>query len=141
MTKYRMKRETVTDVGLRIKAVRQQLRLQQKEMAAVLQMAASYLSEIEGGKANPGPEFFLKLVYDYNVNPNYLFLGTGEMFLGSESTIKAEEFDLERGNIDSPEKLLWIMDHSSFFKNTILSQASRIYIENVNLIKRNMQKK
>ncbi|HLP58624.1 MAG TPA: helix-turn-helix transcriptional regulator, partial [Candidatus Deferrimicrobium sp.] len=120
---------------------RQQLRLQQKEMAAALQMAASYLSEIEGGKANPGPEFFLKLVYDYNVNPNYLFLGTGEMFLGSESTIKAEEFDLERGNIDSPEKLLWIMDHSSFFRNTILSQASRIYIENENLIKRNMQKK
>ncbi|HLP45801.1 MAG TPA: helix-turn-helix transcriptional regulator [Candidatus Deferrimicrobium sp.] len=140
MAKYIMKRETVADVGLRIKAVRQQLKLQQKEMAATMQIAPSYLSEIEGGKANPGPEFFLKLAYNYNISPNYLFLGTGEMLLGPERPIQSDDFDLERENIDSLEKLLWMIDNSSFFKNTILAQADRIYIENENIIKKNIQK-
>jgi transcriptional regulator with XRE-family HTH domain len=48
MGRYILKRETVADVGQRIKKARLQLRLQQKEMAEVLQMSPSYLSEIEG---------------------------------------------------------------------------------------------
>lgn len=135
---YIIKQETVTDVGLRIRAVRLQLQLKQKEMAAALKIAPSYLSEIESGKANPGPEFFLNMVYEFNVNPNYLFLNTGEMFLGPERIMKAEEFTLDQGNVDSIEKLLWLMDKSSFYKNCILAQAARIYIENEEIIKKDM---
>lgn len=140
MEKYIIKRETVTNIGLRIKAVRQQLHLQQKEMAAALQIAPSYLSEIESGKANPGPDFFLKMVYEYNANPNYLFLGIGEMYLGPEHIMKAEEFQLDYENVDSIEKLLWLMDKSSIYKSYILAQAARIYIENEGIIKKEIQR-
>ncbi len=140
MGNYIMKRETVTDVGQRIKDVRLNLRLQQKEMAAALQMAPSYLSEIEGGKANPGPEFFLKLVYEYKVNPNYLFLGVGGMFLDQDLKIQEEEFDLVGGDIDSLEKLLWVIHNSPYFRNALLSEASRIFLENEDIIIKSIQK-
>jgi transcriptional regulator with XRE-family HTH domain len=135
-----MKRETTADVGQRIKEVRLQMRVQQKEMAEKLQMAASYLSEIECGKANPGPEFFLKMAYEYNVNPNYLFLGLGDMFFGPERKLITEEFDLENGHVESVEKLLWMMDSSPFFKNNILSYASRFLLENEDFLKKSIEK-
>jgi len=140
MAKYILKRETVADVGQRIKNVRLQLRVQQKEMAEVLQMAPSYLSEIEGGKANPGPEFFLKMVYEYNVNPNYLFLGLGDMFFGPERILKTGDFDMENGHVDSVEKLFWMMESSPYFKNNILSFASRFFLENEEFLKMSIAK-
>ena len=139
MGSYIMKRETVTDVGQRIKDVRLNLRLQQKEMAASMQMAPSYLSEIEAGKANPGPEFFLKLAYEYNVNPNYLFLGVGRMFLDQDLKIHEEEFNLVGGDIDSLEKLFWVIHHSPYFRNALLSYASRMFLENEAIIIKSIQ--
>lgn len=140
MGKYILKRETVADVGQRIKEARLQLRLQQKEMSATLQMAPSYLSEIEAGKANPGPEFFLKMVYEYNVNPNYLFLGIGDMFFGPERILRTEDYDMEDGHVDSVEKLFWVMESSPYFKNNILSYASRFFIENEEFLKKSIEK-
>lgn len=140
MGKYILKRETVADVGQRIKEVRLQLRLQQKEMSATLQMAPSYLSEIEAGKANPGPEFFLKMVYEYNVNPNYLFLGLGDMFFGPERILKTEDFDMENGHVDSVEKLFWMMESSPYFKNNVLSFACRFFLENEEFLKMSIAK-
>jgi transcriptional regulator with XRE-family HTH domain len=140
MARYILKRETTADVGQRIKEVRLQLRIQQKEMAETLQMAPSYLSEIESGKANPGPEFFLKMVYEYNVNPNYLFLGLGDMFFGPERILRTEEFDMENGHVDSVEKLFWMMENSPYFKNNILSYASRFFLENEEFLKKSIEK-
>ncbi|MDQ1353638.1 MAG: hypothetical protein QG657_3944 [Acidobacteriota bacterium] len=140
MARYILKRETVADVGQRIKEARLQLRLQQKEMSATLQMAPSYLSEIEAGKANPGPEFFLKMVYEYNVNPNYLFLGIGDMFFGPERILRTEDYDMEDGHVDSVEKLFWVMESSPYFKNNILSYASRFFIENEEFLKKSIEK-
>ncbi len=34
------------------------------------------------------PGFPLKMVYEYNVNPNYLFLGLGDMFFRPERILK-----------------------------------------------------
>lgn len=135
-----MKRESTKDIGQRVKAVRRALRYQQKDVAAALDMAAGYLSEIEAGKANPGPEFFVKFAREYNVNLNYIFLGIGDMLLGADRKMTIREFNFDE-EVDSIEKLNWLMEHSSFFKNAILSLASKTLLENEALINRSIQKK
>jgi len=46
-------------------------------MAITLQIASSYLCEIEKGNGNPDPELFVRLASEYTVNMNYLFNGKG----------------------------------------------------------------
>ena len=77
------------EMGQRLKLVRKSLNLQQKEMAVELGIPASYLSEIESGKGNPGPEFFNKLACEYNISMDYLVLGP--FLLGKEVQKEWEE--------------------------------------------------
>ncbi|MDQ1353037.1 MAG: Helix-turn-helix protein [Acidobacteriota bacterium] len=126
-------------IGQRVKAVRESLRLSQREMAASLNTSASYLSEIEGGKANPGPGFFLGLSDAYNVSIEYIFHGEVEMFYDSKTRLPSKEFK-NVNDIDSPEKLFWLMNRSSMFRNTILGYAARFYLENEATIKKNFRK-
>ena len=134
-----MKKDNFTAIGKRVREVRNYFRLSQVEMAENLDMAPSYLSEIECGKANPGPEFFLKLSNDYNVSMDYLFHGIGSMFIGSHLKIQEEEFDFNE-DIYSIEKLVWLMSHSQFYKNTILSFASKFLLDNERIIKKSIEK-
>ena len=134
-----MKRESTKDIGQRVKAVRRALRYQQKDVAAALNMAAGYLSDIEAGKANPGPEFFVKFAREYNVNLNYIFLGIGDMLLDADREMIVREFNFDE-EVDSVEKLNWLMEHSSFFKNTMLSLATKTILENEPLVRKSLQK-
>ncbi|MDQ1353023.1 MAG: Helix-turn-helix protein, partial [Acidobacteriota bacterium] len=52
--------DTIFDFGNRLKIARGQLHLSQRDFAAQLDIAGSYLSEIEAGKTRPGFEFFYK---------------------------------------------------------------------------------
>lgn len=134
-----MKKDNVIAIGKRIKEVRKLFRLSQKELAENLGMSSSYLSEIENGIANPGPEFFLKLSNEHNVSMDYLFHGIGNIILGSHQKIQEEEFDFEE-DIYSIEKLVWLMNHSPFYKNTILSFASKFFLDNEGIIKKSIEK-
>ncbi|MDQ1350418.1 MAG: Helix-turn-helix protein [Acidobacteriota bacterium] len=133
------KSERLVDLGQRVKAVRESLRLSQREMAASLNTSASYISEIEGGKANPGPGFFLDLSAAYNVSIEYVFHGEGEMFYDPRTRFPRAEFK-DVNDIDSPEKLFWLMNRSSMFKNSLLGYAARFYLENEAIIKKNFRK-
>lgn len=128
------------EMGQRLKLVRKSLNLQQKEMAVELGIPASYLSEIESGKGNPGPEFFNKLACEYNISMDYLVLGIGEMFIQKGVRIKRQEFDFS-GEIDSLEKLIWLMETSTFFYSAVMADANRILLADESLVKRSINKK
>lgn len=118
------KSESSAEIGERLKNIRIELRAQQKDMADTLEIAASYLCEIESGRANPGPEFFKRLAIHYNVNLQYVFLGEGEMFTGPGGTSKSFEF--KRGSeIETIEELVWLIKNSAYFKNTMLALANK----------------
>ncbi|MDQ1353038.1 MAG: hypothetical protein QG657_3344, partial [Acidobacteriota bacterium] len=42
-------------------------------------------------------------------------------------------------DIDSPEKLFWLMNRSSMFRNTILGYAAQFYLENEATIKKSFR--
>jgi transcriptional regulator with XRE-family HTH domain len=119
------KAENSGEIGMRLKDIRMQMRVGQREMAKILKIAPSYLCEIESGRANPGPEFFVRLVKHYNVNLNYLFVGVGNIQNGSGDVPNTQEVKIGK-EIDSIEEMLWLMQHSKFFKTSILGQANII---------------
>jgi len=128
------------EIGKRLKDARKSLNIQQKDMAATLGMPASYLSELEAGKGNPGPDFFLKLASEYNLSLDYLFLGVGDMFLQAEGKVKRQEFDIGAG-IDSIEKMAWIMDMSPYFNTAVMAAANKLLYSDDDVIKKSMRKK
>jgi DNA-binding XRE family transcriptional regulator len=67
--------------NLRLIQVREHLGLQQNEMARVLSMKASSYNQIESGRNNVSPRVATILKLTYNVNPNWLETGEGEMML------------------------------------------------------------
>ncbi len=81
-----MKKEN--KVAERIKAIRKVLALKQTNFGKRLNITASSVSEMESGKYNPNFDFVVNIVRVYNVNPNYILFGEGEMFI---STKKEEE--------------------------------------------------
>lgn len=138
-SKQMSKQDNVSGIGQRLKEIRRQGRIQQKEMAAALDIAASYLCEIESGNSKPGPDFFIKVATAYNVNLNYLLLGTGDMF-GAGNKIKAKSIEIENG-IESMEELIWLMENSKFFRNAVLSVANKLLIEEEEIIKKSLRMK
>ncbi len=126
------------DIGMRIRAVRKELNLSQKDFAAKLGLSACSLSEIETGKAKPGPPFFHRLSCEYRVSISHLFYGTGSVYLRGEcGDAPGEREDVEQ--IEEVEDLIWVMEHSRLFRDHIMGYASRFYLEHEAVIKKNIE--
>ncbi len=138
----KMKKEPIKGfeaIPPRIKTAREQLRLSQREMAKQMGISASYFSEIEAGKKPPGGEFFYKLIHLLNINPIYLFLGIGKMFMPQGMKDIEDGFDFD-GDLEDMDSLFWLMKRSKFLENTILGYAGKIIIENEKVIKLGLEK-
>jgi transcriptional regulator with XRE-family HTH domain len=137
----KMSRSELIEIGRRIKIARKALRYSQRELAKELEMSHSYLSEIESGKARPKPEFFLKLSKKFGMSTDYLYHGTGDMFYAAWSQRKAEinDFDFD-SELQTIEQMVWLMENSTVFKNTVMGFASKFLLDNEKIIKKSMAK-
>ena len=134
-----MKREKLAEVGKRVKTARKALKVPQKEMADALGVSPSHLSEIESGKANPSTDFHLKLSDSYNVSVEYIYHGRGKIFYEEDGKITDEPFDF-KSDVDSTEKLNWLLKNSGYFKHLVLGYASKLIIEDESVIKQSIKK-
>lgn len=137
-----MSNEKLVEIGRRIRTVRKYFKMTLKEMCKKLGIAIGYLSDIENGNANPGPLFFLGLVEKFNTNLDYIFLGQGTMFypldkIQSIDTFAPETFNF-KGGLDSTGKLMWLMEHSTMFKNNILGYAEQYLLSHEDIIKKSV---
>lgn len=73
-------------LGDRIKMLRKSLKLNQEEFSAKLGMSSSSVYEWEHNRVEIKESTILLIEFVYNVNPNWLRNGEGEMFL-PESTV------------------------------------------------------
>lgn len=129
----------IEDIALRIKAARTELKISQRQMAIQMGMSSSYFSEIESGRKRPGAEFFLKSAHLFNINPNYLFLGNGKMFLPEQGKNGEGAFNFDR-EIETVDSLVWLMERSLFLRNSIMGYASKLILKNEDTIKLGMKK-
>lgn len=67
-----------TDIGFRIREVREQKDLTQQEFAESLGIAQGFLSELESAKYQPSKALLLGIAYLYKINLNWLTKGEGK---------------------------------------------------------------
>ena len=132
-------RELGREVCHRIRICRKNLNMSQQELAKELEMSASYLSEIEKGAAKANPALFIQLMTLYNVNIDYLFNGNLPIFLDEPETAAPIEGPFGYNKIDSMEKLIWVMNQSTFARHSILALATRFAMENEDLLKKSLE--
>lgn len=66
--------------GQRIKKIRQELNLSQEEFGKIFDIGKQFISLLEKDKTQLNNDKLVKLLFDYNVNINYLLGGIGSMF-------------------------------------------------------------
>jgi transcriptional regulator with XRE-family HTH domain len=119
----------VYEIASRLKKVRENLKIKQKDMAKAMNIAPSYLCEIEKGRRDPGPEFFIKFAWIYHVNLNFLFFDAVDMFVDDEGVIKKEDLDIST-EIDTIQKVTWFMENSVHIKSLIFMTLNKaLYLE------------
>jgi len=134
-----MIREALGNVGKRVKIARKALRVQQKELAEKLGISSSHLSEIESGKSNPSTDFHLKLSELYNISVEYIFHGRGKMFYEDDGKISETAFDFKT-DVDTLDKMIWLLRNSPYFKNMMLGYASKFIHQEEDVIKSSIAK-
>ena len=131
-------------IGQRIRKCRKILRLQQKIMARELGISPSYFNGIELGKTIAGSKILRKLDKIYNINVTFIVTGKGEPFNKLVHTdpepvprpaAKTNSFK----DIDSVEKLLLLMEKSSFAKMSILVFATKLVNEQSKIIENTLK--
>jgi len=127
-TKKAKKLESANTFGIRVKAIRESLKILQEEMAPGLGISATRLSEIENDKSKPCHDFFYNIVKNFNVNLYYLLFGEGEMFGGGRDEIVTDVKKMKTGdkNID---EFLYFFFNSPMVYNYILYHFRTLYGE------------
>ncbi|HLP45034.1 MAG TPA: helix-turn-helix transcriptional regulator [Candidatus Kapabacteria bacterium] len=132
-----MTKENITNIGQRIKEIRNKLQLKQKDLAEALDIAGCYLSELESGKGNPCHAFFYKLSTRFGVSLDYLFHGEGDMFRKTKM-LEEKEKDLENDNTMTTENLNLLIELSPMFKYQVLGFAAKFKLDNADIIKQDI---
>ena len=90
-------KKTVGPICLRIASVIEQLGLRQDEFAYLINTAKSTVSSWLSGARNPSRRNLERVVYATDVNPDWLFAGEGERWLGRAAPTKNDLFEIREG--------------------------------------------
>ena len=69
-------------IGKRLRALREGIRLTQVQMAQILGVQQSRINRFETGQSTPSPEVFLKYADYFDVSMDYLYCRTDERLKG-----------------------------------------------------------
>jgi transcriptional regulator with XRE-family HTH domain len=129
------------EVGRRLKDIRRALDISQKDFAARIDVTGSLLSEIESGKVKAGYNFLIAIAREYRINPTWVLLEEGEMFLNkdhhSDVTMNGNEFGAQTVQV---KEMLWYLKHSPLVQSTVLSFVSKFLYENEQSIRKDIEK-
>lgn len=122
------------EFGHRIKSVRKELKLNQKEFAAELGLSPSFISDIESGRSKACLDFFYILATKFDVNLYYLILGEGEIIgsKGLRPSLGNKKFGT---SIETKNELLWYIEHSPMLLHTLLGFTTKFIFENKDILK------
>ena len=86
----------MTTQGLRLKKIRQTLNLSQEALGEKLCVSKQYISNLEADRNILNNEKLVLLLFDFDVNLNWLIGGKGEMFNKKTSDFQSEdEFEMK----------------------------------------------
>lgn len=127
-----MNKKTKTEIGSRLKAIREEVGILQAEFAFKLGVARSTCSRAEKGECILPTEAMQELAKSFNVSLNWLLLGQGEMFL-CKATASEEVLAFVKENSEVEEHLL-LMKRLPLFKYFVLQNFMRFKTDNSQLV-------
>ena len=115
-------------VGERLRRIRKYLKMTQANMGKKLGYSTSTYCEFENGNIGINTLTYMKLSKIFNINLEYLVNGRGGMFYKAvpDAEEKNVEYTFDK-NIDSKEKLLSMMERSTYFCHSVLALAQEFY--------------
>jgi len=124
--------------GARIRQIRKQLNLRQKEFAEKLKISGPTLSEIETGKFKPGYDLLVNLVKEFNVNLYYVLFEEGDMFIDPifSSYNRARRYAV---NVDDVREFLYHFERSPFLQYFIMELYQKKMLAEKDLILRQIE--
>lgn len=128
--------DNLVEYGDRLKDLRRSLEISQKDFAAKLNLAPSFVSEIESGKTKPGYNFLVKLADVFDINPTWVLLGMGSKFINDESGISEDDFG---DDADKIKNLLWHFKRSPLVKLSVMAFASKFLLTNEEIVKKDIE--
>lgn len=135
-----MTRENLVELGKRVKKIREQLRINQKDFAKKISIAGSYLSEIEAGKSKPGYNFFYNISKTCNVSIPFVLHGVGEMFTDIDYGPMTTSKEPKNGSIETLAELLWYLENSPLLKHNVMGYAMKFIYDNETAVKKEIEK-
>jgi transcriptional regulator with XRE-family HTH domain len=128
-------------IGDRLKAIRKNLNLKQKELAEILNTTVVTLSDIETGKKRPGIEILFILSEEYRVNPVHLLHGEGDMFRREAETKGVTiEDNLFGEYTDHVREMLWYMQHSMLARSAFLTMVKEYIYKYEKLLEKDIER-
>lgn len=123
--------------GKRIRLIREHLKITQKEFAEKMGYAGSMFCNIESEQNNPGYGVLLSMAETYNINPNFVLLGKGEMFLREEEfRFDDLDFDGQKGEVIS---LLEYLDKSPLVRMCVTAYFRKFLLSNETIINKDIK--
>lgn len=138
------KNSYLPEIGERLQKKRKELNVRQRAMAKALGIAPTYLSELENGKGNPGPDIFVNLSLIYGINLQYLLVGDEDTPEDSPEKKarrpNVSSIDLSK-ELDSIDDLIFLMENSPFIRNSVMAWAAKYIMENKEFLEMALDKK
>ena len=116
-------------VGERLRRIRKHLKITQADMSKKLGYSTSTYCEFENGNIGINTLTYMKLSKIFNINLEYLVNGRGGMFYKNVPGADDEkyiDYTFDK-HIDSKEKLLSMMERSTYFCHSVLALAQEFY--------------
>lgn len=126
-------------VGERLRRIRKALKITQTDMGKKLGYSTSSYCEMENGNIGINTKTYMKLSKLFNISLEFLVNGRGEIFYKPVPEVKKDniEYTFDH-NIDSKEKLLSMMNKSTYFCTGVLSLAQEYFHKKEELIRKMM---
>jgi transcriptional regulator with XRE-family HTH domain len=134
-----IKQEHLKEMGKRMKYLREELHLNQKEFAAELDISASLISQIEMGHKNPSFDCLIRLMNHYQVSFDWLFYGIGEKFTKKKTVESEPEKYIDE--IISISDMVWFLENSNLFKLNVMGYSAKFLLENEEHIKKELSRR
>jgi transcriptional regulator with XRE-family HTH domain len=149
-----MKKKIRKDMGNRLRTLREQLGLNQREFAAKMGMVNTYISALETAYTGPGYYSFYQLAKYHKISPLYLLHGIEPAFIDQEKKQeepKIQEKEPEPGKKAKPgpptfgndnpqiKEMLSYFERSPMVKHSVLGFFAKFVIEYKDLIEKDIE--
>jgi len=124
-------------IASRIRAIREALKLTQKQLAERLTISGATLSEFENGKYPPNFDCIFNIYKEFHVNLYYLLYGEGEMFeeRGGPLSLRLDRLCKENKDVT---RLLEYFEKSSVIRYYLMSQFKSKMVLDKDIIEKEM---